>query len=748
MRAFLAVFYFLLMLVTAVHAQPYPPSPYLFLNEGTTLSVLQNLPLFTVPNGTAGLSPSQYAKSVTDVRYYGAKCDGVTDDSAAFNAATAAIRAGVVQSGTAAWPIGALGRLKAPQGTCLIKETVNFTNLYGAGFVADLWGTSFLCQTNGTPCVDATGTGQASILGLTVYGSPTNSPNIGLVLARITNNGIGADHNVVEHPTITGYFTLAPYYNRSSETTIVSHGWFYNQQANAYGAIFDGSNYFNFQSAFYQTTYPVNTFTSFNENTCVGCIIEVAGSGTIPLWIGGSARHQFQNSYILGTGATTAVYLYTASSVPNQFLDLDIHAENTSLTSWLKFGGPLATQVIPGLRIRDNNPEQSGPLFTRDNGVTAVTIQDIDLQIGTLAGVSPSWWDSAAAYTVAGNIYNADGTYTAPNTFTGNYCVGATCNVTYSLPSTLNVSSIANPGGVASITLTNAGSYYGGTIPTITIGAPPAGGQQASATVTGMKLYGFGTLATGGNGYAVNDIACLVGGVYTSGGGPLCIKITGESGGAVTTYTYYSPVTSNYTTTPGDGTSSYANTFNDTATGGTGSGTGLTFTGTVWQVGGTSASPGAGYSTAPAVTFSPGYLTAQGTAALASTLTITGGAGQIVLNSSGTVLGTATAPVIDSGAQVDATGVRVTLTGAAYTVPSNIDLVRFIQNGTIAANTITLPTAFGDGQPIQFVSYAGTVTALTFSPAVNGWSNGATLAANTGVRIRWDATAAAWYREQ
>jgi hypothetical protein len=40
------------------------------------------------------------------------------------------------------------------------------------------------------------------------------------------------------------------------------------------------------------------------------------------------------------------------------------------------------------------------------------------------------------------------------------------------------------------------------------------------------------------------------------------------------------------------------------------------------------------------------------------------------------------------------------------------------------------------------------VTAFTFSPAVNGWTNGSTLAANTGLRIRWDATSAAWFREQ
>jgi hypothetical protein len=112
------------------------------------------------------------------------------------------------------------------------------------------------------------------------------------------------------------------------------------------------------------------------------------------------------------------------------------------------------------------------------------------------------------------------------------------------------------------------------------------------------------------------------------------------------------------------------------------------------------------------------------------------------------VAGAAGGPVTHYGASIDGSGVRTTLTVSGYAVPANTSLVRFIQASTVATATVTLPTASGDGHAIQFVNYAGAVTALTFSPAVAGWSNGATLAANTGVRIRWDATAAAWQREQ
>lgn len=105
--------------------------------------------------------------------------------------------------------------------------------------------------------------------------------------------------------------------------------------------------------------------------------------------------------------------------------------------------------------------------------------------------------------------------------------------------------------------------------------------------------------------------------------------------------------------------------------------------------------------------------------------------------------GAAGAPVGGGGA-----GVRQDLTGTAYTVPADAGLVRFVQTGAVASQTVTLPAATADGQAIQFVNYAGPIRSLAFRPAVNGWSNGGRLAAHTGLRVRWDAAAAAWQREQ
>ena len=122
-----------------------------------------------------------------------------------------------------------------------------------------------------------------------------------------------------------------------------------------------------------------------------------------------------------------------------------------------------------------------------------------------------------------------------------------------------------------------------------------------------------------------------------------------------------------------------------------------------------------------------------------------------VLTDNGTLIvsGTTTLDntVFSHGIIIDSTGIRESLT-STYTVPANTSLIRFIQTTTLAASTVTLPTAIADGQPLEFVNYTGDITAFTFSPIVVGWSNGSDFAPNSAVRIRWDATDSTWHREQ
>jgi hypothetical protein len=342
--------------------------------------------------------------------------------------------------------------------------------------------------------------------------------------------------------------------------------------------------------------------------------------------------------------------------------------------------------------------------------------------------------------------------------------IGATSPEAGTFP-TLNVATVQNTGSVTAVTvgtpttspIDNWGNgQLAGSLPAVVFSAAAGGG--ASAALTGLVLAGPPALS-GGAGCSMNDTLLLIdpqsgGGVL--GGGNGLYTINTVSGGAVATYTYSSTANNAYlwakpwsSATALSKQSSTCTTLPTLPSSGgyinvvwalSNSGGGLKSTINV-------IAGGVGYTTAPTVGFSPTFQATSSnggpvTASLASNLiNLAGGVTMGIAGSSGS-------PVTHSGALIDATGVRYTLTTAGYTVPANCDLVRFTQSGTVSAATVTLPAALADGQPIQFVNYAGAVTALTFSPGVAGWTNGSPLAANTGVRVRWDATAAAWQREQ
>lgn len=373
---------------------------------------------------------------------YGAVCDGVHDDAPAFNAAVNAVRAATAEAGNMSWLIGRTVRLTAPKGVCRIRSTINFTGIYGSGIVVDFYGTSLHCETDNQPCLDATGAGQVNFLGLNIHGSEDHTPSIGVAIGRISDDGVGADHNLFEHPDISGFFKLAALFNNQSETTLFTGATFHNQQADAFGAIFDGENHFGFQSHFTSRHFPKDKYMSFNENTCVQCIIGASGTGGTALWIGGTARLSFINGYVFNSPPTaqrprSAIVLYYGQNLANDLLNLDVHIENNgaagSLSSAILFAG--AQHVVQnGLRLRDHYIEQSGAIFARDRAgqfgpaTDVVDVTDADIEIGRLAQPGATWWDAPGAFRVSGKLVSATGDEIWPNVFSGTTCTHRACN--------------------------------------------------------------------------------------------------------------------------------------------------------------------------------------------------------------------------------------------------------------------------------------------------------------------------------
>ena len=495
---------------------------------------------------------------------------------------------------------------------------------------------------------------------------------------------------------------------------------------------------------------------------------------------------EFSTSGIAATGSSTTAQRIVISG--NNF-DADpmfTNANRGSNGTWLANSGPYGINMnVSGVTISANHFRDMVAAMNNTSGMAWTVTQD-NFQYGNPLGgnaFSTSNVGLASYLTGAGYIVQEDDN---PNSSTfGQQLSAAQANATYNAVSATTVSgttvdassvqaaSIGNPGGLAGIAITTPtggsnwwlGSTLGGALPSVVIS--PSNGQGGGATtalssIVANNLPGL----TGGAGCSVNDTFKYVdpqsgGGLV--GGGYLILTATAVSGGSVTSSSASASSGNAYVWAKPASSASTLSAISSTCT--TLPSLTISYGNIQWvlsnndgtQKSGISVTAaGSGYTALPTVSVSPSYTftSANGasfTTTLSSSMQMSSASGNVQFTNSGTQLGingTSGAPVISEGALIDGSGVRVSLTTSGYTVPANTSLVRFTQSSTVSSATVTLPTALADGQPIQFVNYAGTVTALTFSPSVNGWTNGNTLAAYTGLRIRWDATSSAWYREQ
>ncbi|MCJ2045785.1 hypothetical protein MKK58_14785 [Methylobacterium sp. J-078] len=692
----------------------------------------------TAQGGTTARTNADRAADTFNVMDYGAKCDALTDDATAINSAAAAFRTAI--------NAGKSGTLRIPR-QCRINSAINLTNITSPIYSAfiDVTGGSILCAATGAVCLDATGSDHLNWIHPHVKGDQTNRPRVGIQISR-RSNAIDCAEQRFDYPKTTGYFTFAAFYEVGCETVSFTAEHFENRDTgNSFAYVADGPNYWNVHSAFTSITLGQNYGASFIGNEHF--MPTYVGSGSqSAVWLNGTMKHRFNNAYVLTLGSPYGVTIFDNGAFPHTELLADFHVEGTVMTDAFLIAGSTSISLY-GFSFIDHTSGGTNSYFKLAPGVSSVTATDAVFRISKPASLVVKLFDDATKWTVAGKItVPATAYYPTPVPgFTGTLCLGSVCTPTVTIPSALTVSSVSNPGGVGSLSFTATGSFRA-IKPSCTVTAPPSGGQQAGCIVNTVDLQSYGSISAGGSGYTVND-AITYGGLNCSVY-PM-IKVAAVDGaGSVTAFT------SNNTAQNG-GTQPRCNSpaaYPIATTGGTGSGLSMT---AAWRV--TAANitftAGAGYTTSPTFTFSSGEagtVAASATGNLSASFTANAGGGQLLLDSTGSkigVSGVAGSPMMSLGAMIDNSGVRQSL-GGAYTVPANTSLVRFIQADTVASSTVTLPVALADGQPIQFVNYAGSITALTFSPTVNGWTNGSTLAANTGLRVRWDSISNAWYREQ
>lgn len=362
-----------------------------------------------IASGTGAVATTVQKKlrEVVSVKDFGAKGDGIADDTAAIQAAIDYIRANIA---TVNAVLKRAITLHFPDGTYRITSTLNMSAIRAHSWEISGFGAALLGETNGTPVVDMIWSRYFMWSGLSIVGSTTNTPNFGIIIGRpFTGANSDSGEYQFDHCTFYGSFTRACLYTLAPEVVQYNHVRFWNRHSSfdSYCLIVDTNNNENITSAFQSITYPVNTSQSCNENTFLTCDFRKDISGDCILYRGrGVARHNYINSYA-ATMDGSAVVLKEAVSY--NLLQLDMHVETTGAKRILLIDNEtsIANIGIKGLRVRDHQPQCSESLIDVTGTTRTVLFDDVEIDCGTPASAIPVFGATAGASSkllVAGKI--------------------------------------------------------------------------------------------------------------------------------------------------------------------------------------------------------------------------------------------------------------------------------------------------------------------------------------------------------
>lgn len=348
----------------------------------------------------AGLAFSGSALTLTTVggltiyvTQYGATGNGTTDDTAAINAAFAAVRAAV---STSLVSQGATLTIVFDAGTYLISDSINVTGIQAINFIVQGNGACILAKCTGKPAIDMLGSRWFTVNDLSIWGDSTLVPTYGVQIGRISSASVG--DGCFNNLTIQGYYSVACFYNFAAEGMVYNKPRFYNDSsaASSYCLIMDSNNYQNITSAFITETSPVGTARSFNEQLFNGSDMRKEVTGRTILMMGDSiSRHYYFNAYAVSVD-DVIVELFKVTTCKD--LMLDMHVETTGSTKYLLIDNvnPSSSVNLFGLQIRDHNPQCSVCMIDVTGATRSVLLYGCDLDFGDPSNTVPVFGSTAA----------------------------------------------------------------------------------------------------------------------------------------------------------------------------------------------------------------------------------------------------------------------------------------------------------------------------------------------------------------
>jgi len=337
------------------------------------------------------------------VKDFGAKGDGVTDDSASIQAAVDYLKAQLSNN------IGCV--LHFPPGKYLIRTSIDMTNIRTGFYMwkIDASGAFFDLRTNGKPAFDLLSSRHCLWEGGTLIGYSASAITKSAIQIGRAVSGLASDSHCFINLQAIGTYRLTCIHNYASEDLSLIHCALANDYtaSEAYCLIQDGTNFFSVSSD-YISVAAANTAASFNDNSFFALDARKTQSGPC-IWACRTARHSYYNSYLVSYNAP-AMILYHDIAASHSQLYLDAHCETSELTSisgitamvQLQFSAAGMSSIINGLFLRDSNVHAVNAIVD-GTSAAAVTILNADFEFN-----KPTTANSAVLFSPAA-VFNAQG---------------------------------------------------------------------------------------------------------------------------------------------------------------------------------------------------------------------------------------------------------------------------------------------------------------------------------------------------
>jgi hypothetical protein len=393
------------------------------ITNGALSGTVAGAATVTATGSTTARTLAARAADVVNVMDFGAKGDGITDDTAAINSALSAVRAlGVSalfgQGAEIDFPDEKVFRITGPLNFTLL------TNLIVDGHMSTIY-----AATSGQAALDMMGASSITVRDLNIQGDQTHPPRTGIQfgITSLTPGAPGAASSFMrfERLNLYGYYTLTAIYNFAGELFRIDTVGISNSAAGSittggFGLIMDGINHWGVTSSFVTQVAPANAAVTFNEALITHLAIDQGGAGSPGIWMSGTRRNTYITCYVATLGAPGVVLFNEAGlgGPVNEHMKFDLHQENVNFAYFLAGD---AYQGLGSWEIYDHDiSSATTAILGVDTNITDVVIQNAHWNVGGASGPSDGWFGNASLWHVIGDVVSSDATgWTQPASFTG-----------------------------------------------------------------------------------------------------------------------------------------------------------------------------------------------------------------------------------------------------------------------------------------------------------------------------------------